>query len=142
MIIIIVAAAVAAAFLFGLIAYCCCCTPVIVPLGKKKKSKKKKGGEQEDPSPYTVHSYRGYVDSDDEDAFTVGLNGKVIKKHDPKASRKGSYKVYGPGGFEGEVDPSSSSSSSDELDEKKVGTIMDDSDSASTRYWLSRVVII
>jgi len=97
-----------------------------LPPSKKKKGKKK--GEQQDPSPYTVHSYRGYIDSDDEDAFTVDENGKVVKKDDPKASRKGSYKVFGPGGFEGEVDPTSSS---DELGEKKVGTAMDDSDSAS-----------
>ena len=104
--------------------YCCCCIEPVVPLSKKKKSKKKGGQE---PSPYTVHSYRGYIDSDDEDAFTVDENGKVVKKDDPKASRKGSYKVFGPGGFEGEVDPTSS----DELGEKTVGTAMDDSDSAS-----------
>ena len=110
MIIIIIAAAVAAAFLFGLIAYCCCCTPMIVPLGKKKK-KKKKGGEQEDPSPYTVHSYRGYVDSDDEDAFIIDApTGEVTKRenHDIKkmmkeeegySSRHVPYKVYGPRGY-------------------------------------------
>ena len=125
-VIIIVAATMFCCGSLGMIVYCCCCIEPVVPLSKKKKSKKKGGEEQ---SPYTIHSYRGYVDSDDEDAFTVDRNGKVVKKHDPKASRKGSYKVYGPGGFEGEVDPSLSSS--DELDEKKVGTVMDDSDSAS-----------
>ena len=127
-VIIIVAATMFCCGSLGMIVYCCCCIEPTVPPSKKKK-KKRKGGEQDDPSPYTVHSYRGYVDSDDEDAFIVGLNGEVIKKHDPKASRKGSYKVFGPGGFEGEVDPSLSSS--DELDEKKVDIVMDDSDSAS-----------
>jgi len=105
MIIIIIAAAVAAAFLFGLIAYCCCCPPMIVPIDKKKKKKKK--GEEEAPSPYTVHSYRGYVDSDDEDAFVIDTpTGEVVKRenHDIKkmkymSSPGGSsvpYKVYGP----------------------------------------------
>jgi len=125
-VIIIVAATMFCCGSLGMIVYCCCCIEPTLPPSKKKKGKKK--GEQQDPSPYTVHSYRGYIDSDDEDAFTVDENGKVFKKDDPKASRKGSYKVFGPGGFEGEVDPTSSS---DELGEKKIGTAMDDSDSAS-----------
>ena len=125
-VIIIVAATMFCCGSLGMIVYCCCCIEPTLPPSKKKKGKKK--GEQQDPSPYTVHSYRGYIDSDDEDAFTVDENGKVVKKDDPKASRKGSYKVFGPGGFEGEVDPTSSS---DELGEKMVGTAMDDSDSAS-----------
>ena len=125
-VIIIVAATMFFCGSLGMIVYCCCCIEPTLPPSKKKKKGKKKG-EQQDPSPYTVHSYRGYIDSDDEDAFTVDENGKVVKKDDPKASRKGSYKVFGPGGFEGEVDPTSS----DELGEKKVGTAMDDSDSAS-----------
>jgi hypothetical protein len=104
MIIIIIAATVALAFLFGLIAYCCCCTPLIVPLGKKKKKKKK--GEQEDPSPYTVHSYKGYVDSDDEDAFVTDTPTGEVKKRDNYEDIKKMtkdlnvpYKVYGPRGY-------------------------------------------
>jgi len=105
LIIIIVVAAVALAFLFGLIAYCCCCSPLIVPLDKKKKKKKK--GEQEDPSPYTVHSYRGYVDSDDEDAYVIDTPTGEVKKRDEdikKMMKEGTslntpYKVYGPRGY-------------------------------------------
>ena len=111
LIIIIVVAAVALAFLFGLIAYCCCCTPLIVPLDKKKKKKKK--GEQEDPSPYTVHSYRGYVDSDDEDAYVIDTPTGEVKKRDEdikKMMKEGSslnapYKVYGPRGYVEELRP-------------------------------------
>jgi len=126
--IIIVAATMFCCGSLGMIVYCCCCIEPAEPPSKKKKGKKK--GEEEAPSPYTVHSYRGYVDSDDEDAFAVGPNGEVMKKDSSKASKKGSFKVYGPGGFEGEADVCSDDQDMGAV-RKKIDTALPDIDSAS-----------
>lgn len=95
----------------GLIIYCCCCMVPIIPLVKKKKKK------EEEDSPYTVHSYAGYVEEDEfmpmqaiaPPPVVLIEEDEVLKKKEKEKSVKFMedgqlremfpYKVYGPRGY-------------------------------------------
>jgi len=87
----------------GLICYCCCCMVPIIPLLKKKKKK------EEENSPYTVHSYAGYIEEDEYIAPILLVEDEKLKEKEKEKSVKfmedGTirkmfpYKVYGPRGY-------------------------------------------